>query len=664
MKILVVEDDQSLAYLVKTALENQHYLVDLAGNGLLGLQLTEVNQYDLILLDMMLPQMNGIEFCREVRQRGLATPIMLMTAVDNTETKIAGFNAGADDYLLKPFNLAELLARILALLRRKPEVIAPLLIWGDISLDPGTCQVKYHHNILHLTVKEYHLLELFLRNPQRIYSQSAILDHLWSLDDPPSESAVRTHIKSLRQKLKQAGANNDLIETVYGFGYRLKNVDIIPKCSLINNSPNVANVSTGQTINEQSKETQASQSDNQQDNQHDNYKKTSLAQIWSRYQQTYLERLQVIEATLEQMHHGLFFSAQTQLAKQEAHTLAGSLGSFGLSRASDLAKQIEAILIDLVPPLGNQLNLLQNLVHELHRELSTNYLSNNAPPAVIGDQPPIHLVDHPLDLPTRVLIVDDDRGLISALASEINSWGLSVQSATTIAQARNIIAQEYPDIVLLDLNFNNTKDNGLQFLTELTHRSPPVPVLVLTSESSFDVRIKVANLGGQGFLHKPINNQILKEAITKVLNKNIPPAGNILVVDDDPGLLQLVNALLQPWGFDVILLDDPEQLGDVITETSTGIVRKSIDLLILDVEMPKIKGLDLCRVLRNEAQWDDIPIIVLSAHTDAATIEQVFLAGADDYVTKPVIGPELIARVLNRLDRTQILRRLKQIGSE
>ncbi|MGL6139013.1 MAG: response regulator transcription factor, partial [Planktothrix sp.] len=112
MKILVVEDDQSLAYLVKTALENQHYLVDLAANGLLGLQLTEVNQYDLILLDMMLPLMNGIEFCREVRQRGLATPIMLMTAVDHTETKIAGFNAGADDYLLKPFNLAELLARI------------------------------------------------------------------------------------------------------------------------------------------------------------------------------------------------------------------------------------------------------------------------------------------------------------------------------------------------------------------------------------------------------------------------------------------------------------------------------------------------------------------------------------------------------------------------
>jgi DNA-binding response OmpR family regulator len=662
MKILVVEDDQSLAYLVKTALENQHYLVDLAENGLLGLQLTEVNQYDLILLDMMLPQMNGIEFCREVRQRGLSTPIMLMTAVDNTETKIAGFNAGADDYLLKPFNLAELLARILALLRRKPEVIAPLLIWGDISLDPGTCQVKYHHNILHLTVKEYHLLELFLRNPQRIYSQSAILDHLWSLDDPPSESAVRTHIKSLRQKFKHAGANSDLIETIYGFGYRLKNFDIAPKCFLINNSPNVA---TGQTVNEQSKDTQASQPDNQTDNQQDNYKKTSLAQIWSRYQQTYLERLQVIEATLEQMHHGLFFSAQTQLAKQEAHTLAGSLGSFGLSRASYLAKQIEAILIDLVPPLGNQLNLLQNLVHELHRELSTNYLGNNPPLAVIADQSsPIHVVDHPLDLPTRVLIVDDDQGLISALASEINSWGLSVQSATTIAQARNIIAQEYPDIVLLDLHFNNTKDNGLQFLTELTHRSPPVPVLVLTSESSFDVRIKVANLGGQGFLHKPINNQMLKEAITKVLNKNTPPAGNILVVDDDPGLLQLVNALLQPWGFDVILLDDPEQLGDVITETSTGIARKSIDLLILDVEMPKIKGLDLCRVLRNEAQWDDIPIIVLSAHTDATTIEQVFLAGADDYVTKPVIGPELIARVLNRLDRTQILRRLKQIGSE
>ncbi len=649
MKILVVEDDQSLAYLVKTALENQHYLVDLAANGLLGLQLTEVNQYDLILLDMMLPLINGIEFCREVRQRGLATPIMLMTAVDHTETKIAGFNAGADDYLLKPFNLAELLARILALLRRKPEV------------------VQYHHNILHLTVKEYHLLELFLRNPQRIYSQSAILDHLWSLDDPPSESAVRTHIKSLRQKLKQAGANSDLIETVYGFGYRLKNVDTVPKCALTNNPTASADQVVNQTIKNYQDDYQNEYQNEYQDNYQDNYQKSSLAQIWQRYQQTYLDRLQVIEATLEQMQHGLFFSTQTQLAKQEAHTLAGSLGSFGLVRASELAKRIETILTDLVQPLGNELTLLQNLVHELHQELSTSYHIADQPRTEIvniNSTSEVSMVDDPLASLTKVLIVDDDRGLISALASEINSWGLSVQSATSIAQARNMLAQAYPDIVLLDLNFNNTKDNGLQFLTELTHRSPPVPVLVLTSESSFDVRIKVANLGGQGFLHKPINNQMLKEAIRKVLNKNTPPAGNILVVDDDPGLLQLVNALLQPWGFDVILLDDPEKLGEVITETSTGIARKSIDLLILDVEMPKIKGLDLCRVLRNEAQWDDIPIIVLSAHTDAATIEQVFLAGADDYVTKPVIGPELIARVLNRLDRTQILRRLKQIGSE
>ncbi|MGL6284761.1 MAG: response regulator [Microcoleaceae cyanobacterium] len=657
MKILVVEDDQSLAYLVKTALENQHYLVDLAANGLLGLQLTEVNQYDLILLDMMLPLMNGIEFCRQVRQRGLSTPIMLMTAVDHTETKIAGFNAGADDYLLKPFNLAELLARILALLRRKPEVVAPLLIWGDISLDPSTCQVQYHHNILHLTVKEYHLLELFLRNPQRIYSQSAILDHLWSLDDPPSESAVRTHIKSLRQKLKQAGANSDLIETVYGFGYRLKSLDTAPKCALTNNPTASADQIVNQTIK--------NHQNNYQNNYQDQYQKSSLAQIWQRYQQTYLDRLQVIEATLEQMQHGLFFSTQTQLAKQEAHTLAGSLGSFGLVRASELAKRIETILTDLIQPLGNELTLLQNLVHELHQELSTSYHINDQPTAeIVNSTSEVSMVGDPLASLTKVLIVDDDRGLINILATEINSWGLSVQSATSIAQARNMIAQAYPDIVLLDLNFNNAKDNGLQFLTELTHSSPPVPVLVLTSESSFDVRIKVANLGGQGFLHKPINNQMLKEAIRKVLNKNIPPAGNILVVDDDPGLLQLVNTLLQPWGFDVILLDNPEQLGEVITETSTGIARKSIDLLILDVEMPKIKGLDLCRVLRNEAQWDDIPIIVLSAHTDAATIEQVFLAGADDYVTKPVIGPELIARVLNRLDRTQILRRLRQIGSE
>lgn len=222
MKLLLVEDDSRIAPSLVEALTDQHYAVDWAEDGQQGWNLIEVYSYDLIILDWMLPQIDGISLCQRLRQAGHTTPILLLTAKDTSLDKVKGLDVGADDYVVKPFDLIELFARIRALLRRGQTTQKPRLEWGSLSLNPATCEAKYREVPLNLTPKEYSLLELFLRNGDRVLSRNTILHHLWASDDPPGAETVKVHLRSLRQKLKSLGAADDLIETIYGQGYRLK----------------------------------------------------------------------------------------------------------------------------------------------------------------------------------------------------------------------------------------------------------------------------------------------------------------------------------------------------------------------------------------------------------------------------------------------------------
>lgn len=224
MKLLLVEDDQYLAELLKQALSDYHYVVDVAADGQVGWELVGTYPYDLILLDVVLPKLDGISLCRRLRSQGYHMPILLLTAQDTSSVKVIGLDAGADDFVVKPFDLQELSARIRALLRRGSSILAPALEWSGLRLDPSTYEVTYQDQLLHLTPKEYSLLELFLYNSHRVFSRGAILEHLWSFEDPPEEDTIKSHIKGLRQKLKTGGAPRDFIETVYGLGYRLKPV--------------------------------------------------------------------------------------------------------------------------------------------------------------------------------------------------------------------------------------------------------------------------------------------------------------------------------------------------------------------------------------------------------------------------------------------------------
>lgn len=221
MRILIVEDDARIAKPLAEDLKHQLHVVDIAEDGILGWEYAQSANYELILLDLMLPKLDGIRLCKQLRASRCNAIILMLTARDTTSDKVIGLDAGADDYLVKPFELEELAARIRALSRRSPETRLPILIYGDLQLDTNTCKVTYGGKLLSLTPKEYMILECFLKNTNQILSRSAILKKLWEFDKLSGEETIKTHITNLRRKLKVAGSSEDFIETVYGIGYRL-----------------------------------------------------------------------------------------------------------------------------------------------------------------------------------------------------------------------------------------------------------------------------------------------------------------------------------------------------------------------------------------------------------------------------------------------------------
>ncbi|MEW6493420.1 MAG: response regulator [Cyanobacteriota bacterium] len=660
MKILLVEDDELVAEALKDALTAQHYLVEVAADGKEGWELAEAFEYDLILLDWMLPKLDGLTFCKQRRQMGDRTPIMLLTAQDTSTKKVMGLDAGADDYIVKPFDWQELSARIRALLRRGSSTATPILEWGLLALDPSNCQVTYDQQILHLTAKEYSLLELFLRNPQRIYSQSALLDHLWSFADPPSENTVRAHIKSLRQKLKKAGAAGDLIETVYGLGYRLRSKEELRSQSLNHTEGSTnggASPTRSQLDRNASNQTPPATAtpDTSPSTPHESTTESpipvELRAIWERSKDKYGDRITILEQAIAAAIARTLSEELRQRAIVEAHTLVGSLGSFGLMEASRLSREIQQAFqaegewsqTQTVHLSQGVAALRQTLEQPLTPKNSVETLPPTSPPPPTTPTPNPHL-----------LIVDDDAELSLALVSEASSWGIQAEIATDLSQARNAIARDRPDAVLLDLCFQGLEEKGFELLAELTTQQPPVPVVVFTAQESFAQRVKVARLGGRVFLQKPVSPKLVMEAISQVLQQSTTPEAKLLIVDDDPQLLDFLHTLLEPWGFKITLLDNPQIFWDTLEQTMP-------DLLILDVEMPELSGIDLCQVVRNDPHWSNIPVLFLSVFTDAQTVQQVFTAGADDYVSKPIVGPELVARILNRLERVQILRQLHKL---
>lgn len=230
MRILVVEDDTQLAEVLTEALTRRQYVVDAAKDGAAAWNWVESMKYDLVVLDVTLPKLDGIRFCQRLRSCeatspahcNSSSPVLMLTARDTVADKITGLDAGADDYVAKPFDLEELMARIRALLRRGSSATPANLCWGSLRLNPSTYEATYENQPLSLTPKEYALLELLVFSGRRVLSRAGIIERVWSLDNSPAEETVTSHIRGLRHKLRALGAPEDFIETVHGLGYRLK----------------------------------------------------------------------------------------------------------------------------------------------------------------------------------------------------------------------------------------------------------------------------------------------------------------------------------------------------------------------------------------------------------------------------------------------------------
>jgi heavy metal response regulator len=220
MRVLVVENEPGIAHFVRQGLAEAGYAVDLAWDGRQGLDYALAAPYDLLLLDIMLPQMDGLELLRELRRRGDKTPALMLTARDTVDDRVRGLDAGADDYLVKPFAFAELLARVRALLRRPPLQLGTVLRVGDLEMDTAGREVRRDGRPIELSPREYAVLEVLMRHPGQVLSRTQIGEHVWNLDFYHESNVVDVYIGYLRRKI-DGPADPPLIHTVRGVGYRM-----------------------------------------------------------------------------------------------------------------------------------------------------------------------------------------------------------------------------------------------------------------------------------------------------------------------------------------------------------------------------------------------------------------------------------------------------------
>ena len=221
MRVLVVEDDLAIANAVRAGLTGEGWASDVVGSGSEALAWAAEYPYDVVLLDLVLPGMNGLEVCTRLRTAGVAAPILMVTALDAVGDRVIGLDLGADDYLAKPFAMAELLARIRALRRRHVPDRGPALRVADLEIEPATRAVRRSGTSIMLTAREFALLEFLARNAGQVFTRDRLIDAVWNADYAPESNIVDVYIRSLRRKIDD-GRRNGMIETVRGAGYRLK----------------------------------------------------------------------------------------------------------------------------------------------------------------------------------------------------------------------------------------------------------------------------------------------------------------------------------------------------------------------------------------------------------------------------------------------------------
>lgn len=222
MQLLVVEDEEKIANFLRRGFMEERYAVDMANDGEEALYKNAINDYDCVVLDVMLPKVDGITVCRKIREKNTEIPILMLTAKDAVEDKVLGLDAGADDYVTKPFSFMELSARIRALLRRGKKADPVILTFNTLSLNPATKTATRNGKVIVLTSREYGLLEYFMKNPNILLTKTQLLEHVWDYNYDGMSNIVETYVKYLRKKIRVSPLDKDLIHTMRGSGYILK----------------------------------------------------------------------------------------------------------------------------------------------------------------------------------------------------------------------------------------------------------------------------------------------------------------------------------------------------------------------------------------------------------------------------------------------------------
>lgn len=593
MKVLLVEDDPAVSRLFADVLRHHRYTVDLAYDGGMGWALATQGSYDAILLDILMPGLDGLSFCRRLRQQGDKTPLLMITGCDRNEDIVAGLDAGADDYLIKPCEPAQMVARIRAVTRRaETGNFAGQLTWGDLVLDPLTIRVTYQQQPVVLSPKEYALLELFLRQPQRIFTRDAIIDALWTIDDTPSPAAVTNLVKDLRRKLKGAGLDTNPVRTIHRIGYRLEEAPE-PRPAEAPPLPE-----EGLQLLRRATVDFAASLDN---------------------------RLTALEAAASA---GFTPDASEgwQRLRDIAHSLAGALGTFGYPQGLNLAREIERLgdaVLEGYTPEPTAQDKLPSLLAALRTAVVEQ--TPNQPAAK--------------SLPW-VAVIDAPSQWLAALQTAAAQWPLRIHPLEL-----QQISSSLPAVTICYWQGEDSPQTLAQAL-------PGVPLLVIVPADDLNTRIAVSrSLSQTGislqllrYLTLPVSPQQVLTTVALMIDKRVRSQAMVMVVDDDPTFLRAITGMLQIHGLQVDAIADPRLCWQRLQQAPP-------DLLLMDISMPNFNGLDLCRVIRQDSALRHLPVLMVSGHQDPHTQELAFAAGAEDFITKPISSAEVVRRILNRLER-------------
>ncbi|HYW08282.1 MAG TPA: response regulator, partial [Longimicrobium sp.] len=364
----------------------------------------------------------------------------------------------------------------------------------------------------------------------------------------------------------------------------------------------------------------------------------SISMLWEKFRGVAMDRVQVLEDAVLTLLDGDLPADSRRAAEREAHKLAGAVGTFGFTDASRLAREAEVMLAGTRPLEGWQVLQLSEIAVALRRDLARP--APAAGPAADGGESGVDDDDEARPL---LVVVSRDAELAGRVAMEAEGRGMDTVVAADPPAPLPTAGER---VILLDLA-GRTPDDGLRALHDAA--GDGATVVVLSHGGSFADRLGVARRGASAFLQHPVSPGAVVDAVLGLLRPPDAPERHVLAVDDDPAVLAALGATLGPRGVRVTTLEDPLAFWDALERTRP-------DLLVMDVDMPGVSGTELCRVVRNEARWNTLPIVVLTARVDSDTIQRVFAAGADDYVAKPFVGPELVARIEGRLDRVRLQR--------